>query len=116
METNEQNEGIIKRNLELLLSHQGYTQQTMGRESDVCPITIRYNQRNGLINTRQGQIMIGKFIRGRSDLLWLPEHYEGVDYWKIFVVPPNFGSHPGDEVLEESFRRYNEIPEDGVRK
>jgi hypothetical protein len=129
MTDNEQNEGIIQANLEALLcpgKHRGPTGficETMRAGSDVCPIKVEYDPETGRIYNRYEKkdrdavmIMIGKILHGGSDILWKPEHYEGVNHKVIFVVPPNFGTHPGDAVLEESFERYNALPEDGVRK
>ena len=129
MAENEQREEIINANLEALLSPgqhrapRGYACETMLADWSVCPIKVEYDPNTGRIFNRFEKksrdavmIMVGKVMHGGSDILWKPEHYEGFSSEERCVVPPHFGSHSGDAVLEESFRRYNALPEDGVRK
>jgi hypothetical protein len=104
----------VQRNLELLLNGEGFYHETIGGMTDVGPILVKYDQRTGrILRNGNRMVMVGKFLDDfKGKILWKPEHYEGVKFWQMFVVPESFGTRPGDEVLEESFKRFNAIQDE----
>jgi hypothetical protein len=116
METND--EKIIEKNLELLKRGRGFYYESMMAGSDVSPIVVVHDANRGSLDARiracmggsgrGARVMVGMLMHGSNKILWRPEHYEGVNHsYMPYVVPEEFGSNPGDAVLEETFRRHN---------
>ena len=90
------------------MNNRGIDYQSASVTSNIAQIAVEYDG-EGNLNGQGRKITVGKNVGKGNEILWRPEHYEGVkhDDDAQHVVGEDFGSHPGDAVIEESFRRYN---------